>query len=196
MRGSPHLAKHLILDGQRHDLEDVRDEIFMDLHEGPGTQFLAGTCYGQAVLDCKVIGNDYFILKVRPDLRALLLSQLRKVYMAFRVYRLQSGQRGRVLLTNEVLLQFSRGASPEARRASLQRYFPGAGADEILEDGIYRLAGSFSEDPILVTNALQANPMITAAIPLIVAIPEEFEERGDEDLVSAEPRGDGTPPTD
>ena len=179
------LDKYLILDGERHPIEDIRDELFIDFRAGPGTQFLASTCYGAAVTDVQVIGSDYFILKVRPALRALLMSQLRREYMTYRVYRFEGSSEGRVLLTHEIVLEFTEGASTDARRATLQRYFPSTQDEEQLDDGIYKLAGTFSEDPILVSNALQGNPMIASAAPIMVAIPADSEIASDREWAEA-----------
>lgn len=187
MREHSGLAKSLILDGRRYDLEDVKDEIFIDLREGPGTQFLASTCYGQAVLDCRVVGSDYFILKVRSELRALLLTQLREVYKAFRVYRFADQWEGRVLLTDEMLLRFAPGTTHQEKESTLRRYFPNAGEEGEMEDGIYRLSGTFSEDPILVSNALLENPLIMAATPLIVALPRRLEQEAETEMAVALP---------
>ncbi|MCZ6689337.1 MAG: hypothetical protein O7H41_07010 [Planctomycetota bacterium] len=184
--GSALLDKHLILSGQRHPIEDVRDELFIDFRAGPGTQFLASTCYGAAVIDVQVVGSDYFILKVRPALRALLMSQLRREYRTYRVYCFEGNSEGRILLTDELVLEFTEGASHEARRASLHRYFPSTREEEQLDDGIYRLAGTFSEDPILVSNALQGNPMIASAAPILVAIPTDSEIASDREWAEAE----------
>lgn len=176
----PLLAKHLVLSGKHYDLEDVRDEIFLDLREGPGTQFLAQTCYGQAVIDCCVIGSDYYLLKVRPDMKGLLLSQLREVFKAFRVYRFAGSAGSRILLTDEVFIRFDPDAGLEARRTPLKRFFPGVEYEDDLEDGIYRLAGTFSEDPILVSNALQSSPVVLEVIPIVVAVPRPAEEAVEE----------------
>ena len=177
-------AKTLFLGGVRFDLQLVSDEIFLDLREGPGTQVLAGTCYGQAVLDCRVVGSDYFLLHVRPDMRGLLLSQLKKVYKAFRVYHFRGDTEGRILLTDELVLRFSPAASPEERRESLRRFFPGGVEEANLEDGIYRLSGTFAEDPILVSNALQANSIIVEAAPLIVALPKPLGDEGLQEIAA------------
>jgi hypothetical protein len=164
-------AKVIVLNGEPHSLEVVPDELFMDLHQGAGTEFLAGTCYGQAVRDCKTMGENYFILKVRPELRSLLLSQLRQGFKVFRVYRFEGDREGRILLTDEISIRFDPIATDSQRRDSLQRFFPTQNAGRELKDGIFRLTGTFLEDPILVANALQENPLVVEAVPVLVALP-------------------------
>ena len=187
MSEPPRWAKRLLLGGKSHELDVVSDEIFIDLHGGPGTQFLAGTCYGQAVRHCKVIGNDYFLLKVRPDLRSLLMTQLRKVYKVFRVYRFAGEHEGRLLLTDEISLRFEPRSSVEERWGSLRGFFPGPMDDRDLRDGIFRLTGAFREDPILVANALQESPLVLEAVPLVVALPRPARERRPLEMLEAIP---------
>lgn len=183
---SPLPIRYLIPRGDEADLEMMDDEIFMDLQDGTGTQFLAETCYGIAVLDCLRIGKDAYILKVRPDMRGMLFSQLKAWYRMCRVYRLTGRPESRLLLTDKIFVQFTTGSTPDQRRLTLGRYMPGAADLDGMEDGVYVLTGKFAEDPIFVVKALELELAVRQAAPVVVALPLPMEEDASVDLIEAE----------
>ena len=177
-------SKPFVLEGELQDLEPVRDEIYLDLQDGTGTEFLAGTCYGQAVEECLRVQDSGFILKVRRDMRALLLSQLMEKYKAYRVYRLAAQPETRLVPTGDLLVRFSSGASWSQRLLAVQECFFGLEDEEETRDGTFRLTGKFASDPIVACMAIEFNPAIRRVVPLMVAIPSPTEEGVSEDLLS------------
>ncbi|MCZ6690581.1 MAG: hypothetical protein O7H41_13365 [Planctomycetota bacterium] len=176
--------KPFVLGGELQDLEPVRDEIFLDLQDGTGTEFLAGTCYGQAVEECLRVQDSGFILKVRRDMRALLLSQLKQKYKAFRVYRLAGQPESRLVPTGDLLVRFSSEATPSQRLLAVKECFSGLGGEEETRDGTFRLTGKFASDPIVACKAIEFNPAIRQVVPLMEAIPSPSEDGVREDLLA------------
>ncbi len=177
-------GRPFIAHGERAVLQQVDDEIFIDLGDGAGTQHLAHTCYGLAVRECLRIGKDCYILKVRPDMRGLLFSQLQEKYNTHRVYRSDGAPDSRVLLTNNIFVRFAPGATLEEKRCCLGRYLPDVAQWEDLEDGVYALTGKFSEDPIILRKVLQFEVAVLRVGLVVVAIPYSLEEVVDVDLLT------------
>lgn len=170
--------------GSNGELEPVEDEIFIDLQDGAGTQHLAKTCYGVAVKECLRVGRDAYILKVRPDLRGLLFSELEKNYKTFRVYRPGGDPNRRVLLTDQLFLRFAAETTIEQRQSCLRRYWAGIEQEDDLPNGVYSLTGRFSEDPLFVRQALLLDVAILEVAHVVVAIPCSIDEASMVDLVA------------
>ena len=162
--------KPVLPDGGHEAMDEVDDEVFLDLQDRTGTQHLAATCYGAAVQECLMIDEDAYVLKVRSDMRGLLVSQLRTHYQIYRLFRLPGGPEGKVFPTGRISVRFAPGALPEQRRACLGKYCDVPGED--VPDGIYGLAGKFAADPISGLRALELEPAILRASPFIVRLPE------------------------
>lgn len=184
-------AKTIVLQGETFDIELVQNELFLDMENGPGTQALAGTAYGAAVRDCKVIGKDYFLLQVRPEMRGILWRQLKEFYKCFRVFRFSGEPESRLLLTDEISIRFEPTSTLIERIAYLEKFFPGEREAEDVTDGIYRLTGTFLDDPILVANALQESPLILSAVPIIVAYPPPTPQADKVEMSAAVPLRSG-----
>ncbi|MCZ6690582.1 MAG: hypothetical protein O7H41_13370 [Planctomycetota bacterium] len=176
----PLQLKPFILPWSRAGLEQVDDEIFVRLQEGQDTSPLAGTCYEVAVRECLRIAKDAFILKVRPELRVPLLSQLKEHCQAFRVFRSKGNPGSRILLTDQLSVRFASYATREQLRASLSRYFPGLADGEEPHDGIFQVATTYSGDPMAVSKALELDPLVLQAGPVSVAV---APSRGEEEKV-------------
>lgn len=176
--------KPFVLDGSYPNLEPVRDEIFLDLGDGTGTEFLASTCYGQAVEECLRVGGDRFVLKVRPDMRALLFSQLRENYVASRVYHFAGQPESRLVPTGDLFVRFSSGANREQKLLAVRECFSDLEEEEDLRDGAYRLVGNFSTDPIVASKAIDFNPAIRQVAPVMMAIPSPTREGAKENLLA------------
>lgn len=172
--------------GDQADLVAVEDEIFLDLRDGTGTQFLAGTCYGMAVRDCLRIGRDAYVLKLRPDMRGLLLSELQAHYRSDRVWRLGGEPKGRVLLTDKVFVRFTSGSGQDQRRAALHAFLPDLEAGIAIEDGVYLLTGKFSMDPIFVAKALELDSAVVRSSPVVMTLPSPPEEVASIDLMTGD----------
>lgn len=167
------------------ELEEVPDELFMDIHDGTGTHFLARTCYGNAVVECQVIEDDYFLLKVRPELRHALFSELREAFHTSYVYRFVREPSRRILFTDLVFVQFRPLVSDDRRRICLREYFPDVEEGEGVREGIHRMDGEHSKEPILAWKALQLEGPIEEAFPVVVDLPEAREQPAEKDLKGA-----------
>ena len=167
--------KPFALDSRRTNLEPIRGELVIDLSGGASTKHLASTCYGVAVKDCLRIQGDIFRLEVRPDLRPLLLSQLREHYGAYRVYRTTEEPEKRTVPTGEMLVKFVPGASLESKWLGVAGCFEGLSREDDIQDGVYRLAGKFSTDPIVAYRAIDFYPIIPASLALLGEIDEARE---------------------
>lgn len=160
-----------VLKENLEDLEQILDEVFIDLEDSRDTQLLSVSCYEQAVADCIVMGDNCFLLKVRPDLRGLLLSELGKDCKVFRVFRYAGRPETRLLLTGELSVQFSEGTSREKRRSYLDRYFTDAAAEKDLAEGTYRLKETFLKDPLMIARSLKRDPALAEVAPLAFTFP-------------------------
>lgn len=168
-------ARRIILERDPADLDVIPDELFMDLEDAPGTQFLAATCYGQAVTECLRIGEDQYILKVNKDLRMLLLKQLKFFYKTYQVYRYSDEDDSRLILTGELHLWFAPSASGEERCRALSECIQDADRLEEPQNGMYRLAEGLTPSPVAVSLALQREGAVEQATPVIVDLPHSSE---------------------
>lgn len=160
-----------ILRGEQHDLEQVPDEIFLDMQEAVDTQFLSVVCYEQAVLDCISMGDSCFLLRLRPDMRGLFISQLKSDCRVYRVYRYQSKPDIRVILTGELSVKFASGASLEDRRSSLQKCCKGITDNHEAKDGSYKLRLARCEDPLSSSRVLGLEGVVKEASPKVYVLP-------------------------
>lgn len=62
-----------------------------------------------------------------------------------RVYRYEGDRGSRILLTDQLSVRFASYARVEQVRDSLSGYFPALAEDEEPQDGIYQIAGRYSE---------------------------------------------------
>jgi hypothetical protein len=159
-----------IPDGKIHMLQEVEDEIYLDLPAGVGTQVLARTCYGRAVRDCERIGSDQYILKVIPELRRLLLRELRGLFTALRVYRFQGDATNRILLTGRMHVRFESYAQEGDGLEGLEQFFVDLPEEETPPEGIFTLAPKYAEDPILACRELGWNAQIEQVTPVAASI--------------------------
>lgn len=160
-----------VLKGDQSQLEEVPDQIFVDLHGIGDTKFLYAGCYDQAVQDCVVMGDNCFVLKVRPELRGLLISQLRKQCKVMKIYRYPEKPETRLLMTEELSVRFMEETSSEKRRACLGRYFTESCQDRDPEDGAYRLKGALAADPLSASRSLKRESAIQEAALLAFTFP-------------------------
>jgi hypothetical protein len=164
-------TRQIIPEGEDRDLEQVPDELFLDLQGRRETQFLAVSCYSQAVQECVVMGGSCFLVRVRPEMRGLLFSQLRDEYRVYRLYRFQSRPETRLLLTEEVLIRFEPEALADDRRTCLLRYCSDAPPDGEVPDGNYHLTPDLAAEPLSTLRNLDAEAEVSKATPLVVSIP-------------------------
>jgi hypothetical protein len=143
LRSSP-----FVLRGDQDDLEQIPDEVFLDIQGARDTQLLTIGCYDQAVKECIVMGDDCFLLKIRPDMRGLLMSQLRPNFRVYRTYTYPRKPETRLILTEDLSIRFKPGASPEERRDCLERYFVGAEETDGSEEFLCRLRPHLADDPL------------------------------------------------
>ena len=160
-----------VLRGDQSQLEQVPGEIFMDLDGERDTQFLYAGCYDQAVQDCVVMGDSCFVLKVRPELRGLLISQLREQCKVMKVYRYAEKPETRLLLAEELSVLFSAEASSEERKSCLGRYFTESSQNSDPQDGSYRLRSELAADPLSASRSLELESAIKEAAPLAFTFP-------------------------
>ena len=178
-----YLTPFMPIRGSHGDVDEIPDELFLDLHDGAGTQLLVATCYGLAVTECVWIGDNHYILKVRPDFRSLLYSQLQEQFQVFKLHRFPGPERERLILTENLSLQFEPGASQADRRTCLELFFselPGT-----LEDGVYTLTGRHAKDPLLVWKSLELDPVVIQACPVSLAITVRFAHPKRVDLLTS-----------
>jgi hypothetical protein len=179
-----YLEPFVPVSGRHFEVEELQDELFLDLHDGKGTQFLAGTCYGVAVQDCLRVGENHYILKVRPQMRALLYSQLCRHYRVFKLHRFKGDGESRMILTENLSVRFARHATEEERRQSLLLYFPDLPPESEMEDGIYTLRGKFAEDPLFVWKDLELDGTVLQASPVCLGVPTSLPGVEKTDLLS------------
>lgn len=159
-----------IPDGKLQMLEEIEDEIYLDLPAGVGTQVLARTCYGRAVRECERIGSDQYILKVIPDLRRLLLRELRGTFTALRVYRFRGDASTRILLTGRMHVRFESFAQEGDGLDGLEQFFIDLPEEETPPEGIFTLAPKYAEDPILACRELDWNAQVEQVTPVAASI--------------------------
>jgi hypothetical protein len=176
-----YLEPFVPVSGRHHEVEELQDELFLDLHDGTGTQLLAGTCYGVAVKDCHRVGENHYILLVRPEMRALLYSQLCRSYQIFKLHRFRGDRESRMILTENIHVRFVRDATAKERREALEVYFTDLPGDGDLEDGIFTLGGKFAEDPLFVWKDLELDGAVLQASPVCLPVPTSLPgvERAD-----------------
>lgn len=157
-------------------LEEVRDEIVLDMDGEQDTLALAGTCYGAAVRECQPIGSKYYLLKVRPDMRRLLLLQLRGIYRAFPVCAFPEDPGKGWVLTGEAYLRFAPEATTEQRRASLEAVFGEFPGGTPLPNGTYDLPGPCAASPQDTCARLRKQPFVLQASPVGISVPAPQRE--------------------
>jgi hypothetical protein len=152
-------------------LEEVRDEVVLDMDGKRDTLALAGTCYGAAVRECLPIGTHTYLLKVRPDMRRLLLLQLRGIYGAYPVCHFPEDPGKRWILTGEAYLRFAPEATTEQRRSSLEAVFGEFPEGTPLPNGTYDLPGGCAGSPQDTCARLRKQPFVLQASPVGVSVP-------------------------
>ena len=137
------------------ELEDVGGELFLDVHDLRDTQFLGVSCYDSAVLDCVVMGDNCFLLKIRPELRNPLMCQMSDKHAVYRVYRMPRQPEIRVLIARQVGLRFAPETSMEDRRSALGDFLCGLERISVLKDGTYQLTERVSRNPVSALGTLR-----------------------------------------
>jgi len=152
-----------ILRGDQSGLQQVVDEVFLDLGGEGDTKFLSVGCYEQAVRDCVVMGDNCFLLKIRADLRGLILAELGKNHSVYRVYRYQDRPETRLLLAPKLEVQFKSETPAEERRRCLSRYFSNVSNESDPSDGVYSLSEELSGHPLSACERLKTEAAIADA---------------------------------
>ena len=152
-------------------VEEIHDEIFLALNDVLDTVSHQGTCYGQAVHESLSLGDNHFVLRVRPEMRALLISQLRSSYSTYRIFRVQSHAEQRYLFSGDFLLRFSPEATDEQKREALRPIFEQIDSRCPVPNGIYELPASMQEDPVVTHAVLSERPFVVQVVPVFVAVP-------------------------
>jgi hypothetical protein len=182
--GFPLGSRPFVFRGDPASLRRVEEEVLVVLQAGQDTTALLATCYGVAVQTCLRVGEGTFLLRVRPDLRSLLLSQLRDVFPVSRVYGVVGDTARRILLTDKVSIRWASYASGEPVRDALGRYFPALREASEPRDDIYLLAPRYADDPLVVVQALELEPLVIRAAPVVIAFPVPALEDAAVDLLA------------
>jgi hypothetical protein len=167
--------REILTDVSRY-LEEIRDEVVLDMEGDRDTLALAGTCYGAAVRECIPTSAGYYLLKVRPDMRQLLLLQLRGIYGAYPVYHFPEDPGRRWILTGEAYLRFAPEATTEQRQASLEAVFGEFPEGTPLPNGTYDLPGASAGSPQDACARLRKQPFLLQASPVGVSVPAPRRE--------------------
>lgn len=175
--------KPIIHSKELGSLVPVDDEIFLELRECKETRFLLKTCYEIAVLDCMRITEDSFILRVRPDMRTLLLSQLGATSVALRLYATDKAPDHRYIFSGRMAIRFTEWSSQDDRRAMLREYFPSRADDPNIVDGMFPLGPERARDLRRAVKELGAEESVIQASPVILAIPSTPTRSHPEDLL-------------
>ena len=152
-------------------VEEVQDEIFVALKDVLDTVSNDGTCYGQAVEESISVGEGNFVLRVRPGLRGLLLSQLRPSYPAHRVFRIKSHAEQRYLFSGDFLVRFAPEASDDQKREALAPLFENLEDDCPVPNGIYEVPEALQDNPVATHSAIAQRPFVLQVVPVFVAVP-------------------------
>jgi hypothetical protein len=152
-------------------LDEVRDEVFLDLQGSQDTQFLTIGCYEQAVRECVPMGDDCFLLKVRDELRGLLVCQLHQEHRPYRVYRPTQRPDQRLLIGDDVRIQFYPESSMAERRAVLSDYVSGLERIAKVSNGRYRLIRDLRDNPLTAIRALREQKAIEEVHPYVYPFP-------------------------
>jgi hypothetical protein len=177
--------KPFIYSGRKDDLRRVDEEILVDFSDGVDAKYLEDTCCGIAVQDWTRLGDTSYLLKVRPDMRGMLTSQLEDKCTVLRVYRMGDGSGGRSLFTGQMCLHFTEWSSQEDRRSFLERYFPKEGYRPEVEDGMYQLSEMLMEDLGKTWQSLSLEEVILRATPVLAGVPTLGDETNQEDFLTA-----------
>ena len=161
-----------ILRGELRDLMQVAEELFLDMQSTVDSQLLSATCYEHAVLDCIPMGDSCFLIKIRPDMRGLFLSQLNRDCRVFRVCRFGSKPETRLLLTDEISLKFRPTSTAEERRSCIGRYCVATREGEEPKDGTYRLRLNAWDDAITLSKSLRLEKAVEEAWPMAYTLPD------------------------
>lgn len=143
------------------ELEEIDDELFLDVHDLRDTQFLGVSCYDSAVLDCVVMGDNCFLLKIRPELRSPLMCQMGDKHAVYRVYSMPRQPEIRILIARQVGLRFVPETTMEDRRSALGDFVCGLERITVLKDGTYQLAERVSMNPVSALGALRKLPVVS-----------------------------------
>ena len=167
------------LDREGKKVEEIQEELLLDLEDGKGTQFLSGTCYGEAVRECRRIGEDQYVLEVRPDMRMLLHRQLREHYKVYRVFRFKGETGSRAVFTGEVLLRFRPSTFGHERCSTIKNHVAKPQRFAEPRDGFYDLADHLRETPVAASISLELDPVIERASPVICILPDGVPQSGE-----------------
>lgn len=177
--------KPFIYSGRKDDLQRVEEEILVDFADGVEAKFLEDTCCGIAVQDWTRLGDSSYLLRVRPDMRGMLMSQLEGQCTVLRVYQVGDGSGGRSLFTGKMCLHFTEWSSQEDRQSFLERYFPKERYRPEIEDGMYQLSEMLVKDLGKTWRSLSMEEVILKATPVLAGVPTLGEETHEEDFLTA-----------
>ncbi len=164
------------LDQEGKKVAEISEELLLDLDDGAGTQFLASTCYGEAVTECRRVGEDQYILEVRSDLRLLLYRQLREHYKVYRMFRFVDDPDSRLVFTGEVHLRFRPSTYGHERCSTIRNHVADPKGHAEPQDGFYSLVDHLRETPVAGSISLDLDPVIEKASPVIFILPEGMPE--------------------
>ena len=166
-------------------VEEVPDELFLVLHDGEDTSFLARTSYGQAVLDCLTIEDECFLLKVWPGWRRTLCRELNRGFRSAYVYHFAGGDSRRFLLTDMVFVRFNRRACESIRKLCCHDYFRDVDESIKAREGIHRWNYGHRMEPLSAWELLELERPIKEAFPVVIDIPAFATQPLDADLTTA-----------
>ena len=155
--------KPVIFSRDQGELVPIDEEVFLELRQSEDSRFLSKTCYGIAVQECARLTGDSFLLRVRPDMRTLLVSQLAQHCIALRVYRMVGDRDTRFIFTGRMCIRFTEWSSREDRLDLMTRYFPSRAEDDPILDGMYPLEIERSRDLRGAWNDLSVEASILSA---------------------------------
>lgn len=152
-------------------VEETQDEIFLEIEEILDTVALEGSCYGEAVVESDALSSTRFVLRVKPELRLLLLSQLQTAHRAYRVFRIRSHPDQRYLFSGDYLLRFAPEATEAQKREALSPFFESIEESCLVPNGIYEVPEELREDPLVTQAAIADRPFVIQAVPVFVTLP-------------------------
>ena len=129
-------------------LSRVDSEIFLRVREGDDREFSCVPSYVVAVRDCLDLGNDAYLLKVRPDMHRRLHSELQPGYEVHGVYEIGSDHTDRFVLLDRIFADFGPDSTPADRTKILTHYCIDMPADGGATESEYQLRPEFAQDPL------------------------------------------------
>ena len=167
--------KPIVLQNGCEDLQEVTDELLLDIRAPEATVVLARTSYSVAVRECAQMGEGGpYVLKVNPDLRTLLISQMTGTCSALRIYQFKDQPETRMVLTGKMQVRIASYCPAEERQSIMTNYFSHDESEESLGQGMYHLNEKHAKNPLRAWKALEQETLVVKASPilLVLSIPE------------------------